>query len=139
MITEKIFRAKNTMKVLGVLMDSTLTWNDHINKTVNNIQSKIHAIRCNTTKNILLLFTLLCFKCMVNTGADCKPKIKTLFSLREDPFSYKNWQLQESSQTVYKSVSWNVAKLQTSDFTLQSQHHYTPFFQLVNSTKQHSP
>ena len=26
-------------------MDSTLTWNDHLNKTVNNIQSKIHAIR----------------------------------------------------------------------------------------------
>jgi hypothetical protein len=45
MITGKVIRTKNTMKVLGVLMDSTLTWNDHIHKTVNNIQSKIHAIR----------------------------------------------------------------------------------------------
>ena len=58
MITEKIFRAKNTMEVLRVLMDSTLTWNDHINKTVNNIQSKIHAIRviqCYFEKDELLI------------------------------------------------------------------------------------
>jgi hypothetical protein len=36
-ITGKMIITKNTMKVLGVLTDSTLTRNDHINKTVNNI------------------------------------------------------------------------------------------------------
>jgi hypothetical protein len=45
MITEKIISTKSTMKVLGVLMDSNLTWNDHINKTVNNVQSKMHSVR----------------------------------------------------------------------------------------------
>jgi hypothetical protein len=65
MITEKIFRAKNTMEVLRVLMDSTLTWNDHINKTVNNIQSKIHAIRviqCYFEKDeLLILLKTYCY------------------------------------------------------------------------------
>jgi hypothetical protein len=38
-------RTKNTIKVLGVIMDTTLTWHDHISNVVNNVQSKIHAIR----------------------------------------------------------------------------------------------
>ena len=38
-------RTKNTIKVLGIVMDTTLTWHEHVSNTVNNIQSKIHAIR----------------------------------------------------------------------------------------------
>jgi hypothetical protein len=32
-------------KVLGVVIDTTLAWKDHITATVRKIQSKIHAIR----------------------------------------------------------------------------------------------
>jgi hypothetical protein len=38
-------RTKSTINVLGIMMDTTLTWHEHINNTVNNVQSKIHAIR----------------------------------------------------------------------------------------------
>jgi hypothetical protein len=38
-------RTKNTIKVLGLMMDTTLTWHEHVSNTVNNVQSKIHAIR----------------------------------------------------------------------------------------------
>ncbi len=38
-------RTKSTIKVLRIMMDTTLTWHDHITNTVNNVQSKIHAIR----------------------------------------------------------------------------------------------
>jgi hypothetical protein len=45
LINGNYVRTKNTIKVLGVMMDTTLTWHEHINNTVNNVQSKIHAIR----------------------------------------------------------------------------------------------
>jgi hypothetical protein len=38
-------RTKGTIKVLGVTMDTTLTWHEQINNTVANVQSKVHAIR----------------------------------------------------------------------------------------------
>jgi hypothetical protein len=38
-------RTKATMKVLGITMDATLTWNEHVNTTISNVQSKIHAVR----------------------------------------------------------------------------------------------
>jgi hypothetical protein len=38
-------RTKDTIKVLGITMDTTLTWLEHVNNTISNIQSKIHAIR----------------------------------------------------------------------------------------------
>jgi hypothetical protein len=38
-------RAKDTIKVLGITMDTTLSWQEQVNNTVNNVQSKIHAIR----------------------------------------------------------------------------------------------
>jgi hypothetical protein len=34
-----------TIKVLRIMMDTMLTWYEHISNTVNNVQSKIHAIR----------------------------------------------------------------------------------------------
>jgi len=40
-----VIRTKNTIKVLGVTMDTTLSWHEHVNNTVNNVQSKINAIR----------------------------------------------------------------------------------------------
>jgi hypothetical protein len=38
-------RTKNTIKVLGIMMDTTLTWHEHVSNAVQNTQSKIHAIR----------------------------------------------------------------------------------------------
>jgi hypothetical protein len=38
-------RTKGTIKVLGIMMDTTLTWYEQVNNAVNNVQSKIHAIR----------------------------------------------------------------------------------------------
>jgi len=38
-------RTKNTIKVLGIMMDTTLTWHEHVSNAVNKAQSKIHAIR----------------------------------------------------------------------------------------------
>jgi hypothetical protein len=38
-------RAMNTIRVLQIMMETTLTWHEHISNTVNNVQSKIHAIR----------------------------------------------------------------------------------------------
>ena len=38
-------RTKNTIRVLQIMMDTTLTWHEHISNTVNNVQSKIQAIR----------------------------------------------------------------------------------------------
>jgi hypothetical protein len=38
-------RTKDTIKVLGITMDTTLTWQEQVNNTINNVQSKIHAIR----------------------------------------------------------------------------------------------
>jgi hypothetical protein len=38
-------RTKDTIKVLGITMDTTLTWYEQVNNAVNNVQSKIHAIR----------------------------------------------------------------------------------------------
>jgi hypothetical protein len=37
-------RAMNTIRVLQIMMETTLTWHEHISNTVNNVQSKIHAI-----------------------------------------------------------------------------------------------
>jgi hypothetical protein len=45
LINGNIVRTKSTINVLGIMMDTTLTWHEHINNTVNNVQSKIHAIR----------------------------------------------------------------------------------------------
>jgi hypothetical protein len=36
-------RTKDTIKVLGITMDTTLTWQEQVNNTINNVQSKIHA------------------------------------------------------------------------------------------------
>jgi hypothetical protein len=45
LINGTIVRTKATMKVLGITMDTTLTWNEHVNNTIFNVQSKIHAVR----------------------------------------------------------------------------------------------
>jgi hypothetical protein len=37
-------RAMNTIRVLQIMMETTLTWHEHISNTVNNVHSKIHAI-----------------------------------------------------------------------------------------------
>ena len=58
-------RTKATMKVLGITMDATLTWNEHVNTTISNVQSKIHAVRMIQrfflTGEILQLLKAYCF------------------------------------------------------------------------------
>ena len=39
-----MIRTKKTIRVLGVTMDTMLSWHEHVNNTVNNVQSKINAI-----------------------------------------------------------------------------------------------
>ena len=41
----KIIRTKDTIKVLGVTMDSTLSWHEHVSTVINRVQSRIHAVR----------------------------------------------------------------------------------------------
>ncbi len=53
------------MKVLGITMDTTLTWNEHVNNTISNVQSKIHADRMIQrffmTDEILQLLKAYCY------------------------------------------------------------------------------
>jgi hypothetical protein len=39
-----MIRTKKTIRVLGVTMDTMLSWHEHVNNTVNNVQSKKNAI-----------------------------------------------------------------------------------------------
>jgi len=130
MITEKIIRTKNTMKVLGVLMDSTLTWNDHINKTVNSIQSKIHAIRVIQRyfekDELLILLKTYCYPSLyyasnvwLTPGLTANLKSK-LFSASGKILSIIKI---DSFKNLHKQFTRNVAKLRTSNLTLRSQHH----------------
>ena len=60
-----VIRTKETIKVLGLTMDTTLSWHEHVNNAANKIQSKIHAIRMiqRFFKNdeILLLLKVFCY------------------------------------------------------------------------------
>jgi hypothetical protein len=60
-----IIRTKGTIKVLGITMDTTLTWNEHISNAVSNVQSKIHAVRMIQrfflTDEILQLLKAYCY------------------------------------------------------------------------------
>ena len=53
------------MKVLGTTMDTTLTWNEHVNNAISNVQSKIHAVRMIQrffmTDKILQLLKAYCY------------------------------------------------------------------------------
>ena len=44
-VNGKIIRTKETLKVLGITMDTTLSWHEHVSTVVGRIQSRIHAIR----------------------------------------------------------------------------------------------
>ena len=44
-VNGKIIRTKDTIKVLGITMDTTLSWHEHVNTVASRIQSRIHAIR----------------------------------------------------------------------------------------------
>ena len=65
LINGMIVRTKGTIKVLGITMDTTLTWNEHINNTISNVQSKIHAVRMIQrfflTDEILQLLKAYCY------------------------------------------------------------------------------
>jgi hypothetical protein len=65
LINGTIIRTKGTIKVLGITMDTTLTWNEHINNAVSNVQSKIHAVRMIQrfflTDEILQLLKAYCY------------------------------------------------------------------------------
>ena len=60
-----LVRTKEPMKVLGTTMDTTLTWNEHVNNVVSNVQSKIHAVRMIQrffiTDEILQLLRTYCY------------------------------------------------------------------------------
>ena len=60
-----VIRTKNTIKVLGVTMDTTLSWYEHVNNTINNVQSKINAIRVIqryfVTDELLQLLKMYCY------------------------------------------------------------------------------
>jgi hypothetical protein len=45
LIINTTVRTKDTIKVLGITMDTTLSWHEQVNNTVNNVQSRINAIR----------------------------------------------------------------------------------------------
>ena len=61
----KIIRTKDVIKVLGVTMDTTLSWHEHITGLVSRMQSKIHAIRVIqryfTKEEILVLLKTYCY------------------------------------------------------------------------------
>ena len=65
LINGMTIKTKETIKVLGITMDTTLTWHEHVNKTVNNVESKIYAIRViqRYFKNdeLLLLLKTYCY------------------------------------------------------------------------------
>ena len=65
LINGTIVRTKGTIKVLGITMDTTLTWNEHVNNAVSNVQSKIHAVRMIQrfflTDEILQLLKAYCY------------------------------------------------------------------------------
>jgi hypothetical protein len=65
LINGTVVITKATMKVLGTTMDTTLTWNEHVNKVVSNVQSKIHAVRMIQrffmTDEILQLLKAYCY------------------------------------------------------------------------------
>jgi hypothetical protein len=65
LINGTIIRTKATMKVLGITMDTTLTWNEHVNNAISNVQSKIHAVRMIQrffmTDEILQLLKAYCY------------------------------------------------------------------------------
>jgi hypothetical protein len=58
-------RTKGTIKVLGVMMDTMLTWHEQINNTVANVQSEVHAIRMIQcfflTDELLQLLKMYCY------------------------------------------------------------------------------
>ena len=64
-INGAVIRTKETIKVLGITMDSTLSWHEHVNNAVNKIQSKIHAIRMIQrffqTDELLVLIKVYCY------------------------------------------------------------------------------
>ena len=37
--------SKKTMNVLGIVFDSTMKWNDHVNKAINAFSSSLYAIK----------------------------------------------------------------------------------------------
>jgi hypothetical protein len=45
LIIDTTVRTKDTIKVLGIKMDTMLSWHEQVNNTVNNVQSRINAIR----------------------------------------------------------------------------------------------
>jgi hypothetical protein len=112
-------RTKYTIKVLGLMMDTMLTWHEHISNTVSNVQSKIHAIRriqrYFLNDELLQLLKTFCypslFKYLANSVTYCKLKIKTVFGFWKNTFNYRDQQLQKSAEEIYKSNTRNVAKL----------------------------
>ena len=38
-------KSTRTMNVLGILFDSTMKWNDHVNKAINESNSSLYAIK----------------------------------------------------------------------------------------------
>ena len=44
-VNETIIRTKDTIKVLGIIMDTTMTWHEQIHRTVNNLESRIYSLR----------------------------------------------------------------------------------------------
>ena len=64
-INKTTIRTKETIKVLGITMDTTLTWHEHVNNAVNKIQSKIHAVRTIQrffkNEELLLLLKVYCY------------------------------------------------------------------------------
>jgi hypothetical protein len=65
LINGTIIRTKAKMKVLRITMDTTLTWNEHVNNAISNVQSKIHAVRMIQrffmTDEILQLLKAYCY------------------------------------------------------------------------------
>jgi hypothetical protein len=42
-VNGQMIKTKNVIKVLGVMMDKTLSWHEHVTAAVSKLQSKIHA------------------------------------------------------------------------------------------------
>jgi hypothetical protein len=60
-----MIKTKNVTKVLGVMMDTTLSWHEHVTAAVSKMQSKIHSIyfiqRFSKKDKILELLKTYCY------------------------------------------------------------------------------
>jgi len=64
-VNAQMIKTKNVIKVLGVMMDTTLSWHKHVTAAVSKMQSKIHAIhviqRYFLKDEILQLLKMYCY------------------------------------------------------------------------------